>query len=320
MKKFLVSFLILVMLVAGVSAFSGYGVIQSSTLNYADGGWAGWSVPAGKVVTGGGYYLTGGPAAVSVPGMPLSVWPHYTFGPSEYGWVVRDDPDVGTPSYGSTVYAVYADLPAGYQVVTSPAMAFGDGGYGGWSCPAGKVVLGGGFEATDRVAVSAPGTPGSVWPHYTFGANEYGWVIRDTPDGAGNTIKVYAVCADAPAGYEVVTSSSLNYADGGWAGWSCPAGKIVTGGGFKLTGLSAAVSAPGTPGSVWPHYAFGANEYGWVVRDAEDGASSPGSLVYAVCALEETTPIPAPEFPTLALPLITIVGLLLTVMAVRRMR
>ena len=41
-----------------------------------------------------------------------------------------------------------------YVVVTSPAMAFGDGGDGGWSCPAGTVVIGGGFDATDPVAVS----------------------------------------------------------------------------------------------------------------------------------------------------------------------
>ncbi len=43
------------------------------------------------------------------------------------------------------------------------------------------------------------------------------------------------------------------------------------------------MSAPGTPGSVWPHYTFGANEYGWVVRDAVDGNNSPGSFVYAIC-------------------------------------
>jgi hypothetical protein len=263
-----------------------YGVVTSgSVLNYADGGWAGWSVPAGNVVLGGGFALTGGPAAVSAPGTPGSAWPHYTFGASEYGWVVRDDPD-GASSPGSTVYAVHADLPAGYEIVTSPALPFSDSGYGGWSCPAGKVVLGGGFYATDRVAVSAPGTPGSVWPHYTFGADEYGWVIRDAQDGAGNTITVYAICADPVSGYEVVTSAPLNYSDGGWAGWSCPAGKVVTGGGFALTGLAASVSAPGTPGSAWPHYTFGASEYGWVVRDAPDGASSYGSTVYAVCATD----------------------------------
>jgi hypothetical protein len=64
------------------------------------------------------------------------------------------------------------------------------------SCPAGTAVLGGGFKATDPVAVSAPGTPGSVWPHYTFGATESGWVVRDDPDGSSNTITIYAIWAD----------------------------------------------------------------------------------------------------------------------------
>jgi hypothetical protein len=263
----------------------GYGVVNSDILNYGDGGWAGWSVPTGKVVLGGGFELTGGPAAASAPGAPNSIWPHYTFGTDEYGWVVQDNPD-GASSPGSTVYAVYADMPCGYEIVTSPPMAFGDGGYGGWSCPAGKVVLGGGFYATDRVAVSAPGTPNSIWPHYTYGPSEYGWVVRDAQDGASNTIIVYAICADMPAGYEVAVSDPLNYSDGGYGGWSCPAGKVVTGGGFALTGLAAAVSAPGTPGSAWPHYTFGPGEYGWVVQDAVDGAASYGSTVYAICATD----------------------------------
>jgi hypothetical protein len=174
---------------------------------------------------------------------------------------------------------------SGYEIVTSPAMVFSDGGWGGWSVPAGKVVLGGGFYSTGPVAVSAPGTPGSVWPHYTYGADEYGWCVRDAQDGNSSYGSyVYAICADEPAGYGVVQSVPLNYGDGGWAGWSVPAGKVVLGGGFWLTGGPAAVSAPGTPGSVWPHYTYGADEYGWCVRDAQDGNSSYGSYVYAICA------------------------------------
>ena len=68
------------------------------------------------------------------------------------------------------------------------------------------MVLGGGFAATDPGVGLGPGTPGSVWPHYTFGANEYGWVVQDDQNGAGNTITVYAICASEPAGYEVVSS------------------------------------------------------------------------------------------------------------------
>ena len=60
-------------------------------------------------------------------------------------------------------------------------------------------------------------------------------------------------------------------------------GKVVTGGGFELAGGPASVSVPGTPESVWGDLTFLPGEYGWVVRDAEDGFSSPGSAVYAIC-------------------------------------
>jgi hypothetical protein len=256
-----------------------YVVVTSPAMVFGDGGYGGWSCPASTVVIGGGFQATE-PVAVSAPGTPGSVWPHYTFGPAESGWVVRDDPDgVGNTI---TVYAICAAKPAGYEVVSSTPLAFGDGGYGGWSCPAGTVVLGGGFNATDTVAVSAPGTPGSIWPHHTFGASESGWVVRDDPNSAGNTITVYAICALEPAGYDVVNSSALAFGDGGYGGWSCPAGTAVTGGGFDATD-PVAVSAPGTPGSVWPHYTFGAAEYGWVVRDDPDGVGNT-ITVYAVCA------------------------------------
>jgi hypothetical protein len=258
---------------------SGYEVVQSPPLVFGDGGFGGWSCPVGKTVLAGGFEATD-PVSVSVPGTPGSVWPHHVFGPAESGWVVQDDVD--GVSNAITIYVICADAPPGYEIENSPPMAFGDGGYGGWSCPAGKVVLGGGFLATDPVAVSAPGTPGSVWPHYTFSPNEYGWVIRDDPNGFPNLITVYAICADAPSGYVVVNSPPMAFGDGGYGGWSCPAGKAVLGGGFDAID-TVVVSAPGTPGSVWPHYTFGPNEYGWVVRDDPNGA--PNTItIYAICA------------------------------------
>lgn len=263
---------------AACTAESTYGVINSVMLNYGDGGWGGWSAPTGRQVMGGGFKADG-PAAVSTSGQPSSAWPHYTFAATEWGWVVRDAPN-GAGS-NSIVYAVYANVP-GYDVVDSNAMSFGDGGYGGWSCQPGKVVIGGGFDATGPVTVSAPGKPGSVWPHYTFGAEESGWVVQDAPDGVANTITVYAICASPLAGYEVVNSTAMAFGDTGFGGWSCPAGKIVTGGGFAST-RPVATSAPGARNSVWPHYTFGEAEYGWVVAGAPDGAGST-TTVYAVCA------------------------------------
>jgi hypothetical protein len=263
--------------------FTGYEIITAGPFAYGDGGWGGWSVPAGKVVLGGGFYATA-PVSASAPGTPGSVWPHYTYGADEYGWCVRDAQD--GVSNTITIYVICADAPAGYGVVKSSALNYSDGGWGGWSVPAGKVVLGGGYElSAGSAAASAPATPSSVWPHYTYGADEYGWVVRGAEDGYSSPGSyVYAIYADAPAGYGVVKSSALNYSDGGWGGWSVPAGTKVLSGGYNLTGGPAAVSAPGTPGSVWPHYTYGADEYGWCVRDLPEGHSSPNSFVYAVYA------------------------------------
>jgi hypothetical protein len=261
---------------------SGYVVVSSGEMSFSDGGWGGWSCPAGTTVLGGGFHATG-PVAASAPGEPGTEWPHHTFGENESGWVVRDAPDGSSNTI--EVYAVCAEEPASYEIVQSSDMAFSDGGWGGWSCPAGTTVLGGGFHATGPVAASAPGEPGTEWPHHTFGENESGWVVRDAPDGSSNTIEVYAVCAEEPASYEIVQSSDMAFSDGGWGGWSCPAGTTVLGGGFHATGPVAA-SAPGEPGTEWPHHTFGENESGWVVRDAPDGSSNTIE-VYAVCAEEE---------------------------------
>jgi hypothetical protein len=258
---------------------TGYEVLESPPMPFGDGGFGGWSCPAGKVVIGGGFEATD-PVSVSAPGTPGSVWPHHTFGSEEYGWVVQDDID-GSPNT-ITIHVICADEPAGYEVVESSPMAFGDGGFGGWSCPAGKVVLGGGSEATDPVAVSAPGTPGSVWPHHTFGADEFGWVVRDDPNGAPNAITIHVICLAPVAGHEVVNSSPMAFGDGGFGGWSCPAGRVVTAGGFDASD-TVQVSAPGTPASVWPHHTFGSEEYGWVVQDDQNGAGNT-ITVYAVCA------------------------------------
>lgn len=270
-------------------AIPGYGIVASSEQNFSDGGYGGWSTPSGTVVTSGGFQLTGGPAAVNAPGIPESVWPHYTFGSDEYGWVVQDNQD-GSSSTGSIIYNVHAAEPSGYEIVTSSELAFGDGGWGGWSCPAGKVVLGGGFEATAPVQASAPGSPESEWPHYTFGSDEYGWVVQDAQDGVSNTIQVYAICADMPEGYEIIESSEQSFSPTGWGGWSVPEGGVVMGGGF-VSESPVMASAPAEPNSQWPHYEFGEEEYGWVVQSAGGGTTT----IYAIAA---GIPAPAPETKT----------------------
>ena len=135
--------------------------------------------------------------------------------PIEYGWVVGADAD-GASSPSSHVYAICTDPLDGYEVGTGSPLAYSDTGYGGWSVPAGKAVLGGGWQGTDSVRTSAPGTPGSVWPHYTFGADEYGWVLSDAPNSAGQTMKVHYIAGTLPPPPPVVcpTPPDLDYSLG----------------------------------------------------------------------------------------------------------
>ena len=81
---------------------------------------------------------------------------------------------------------------------------FGDGGWAGWSCPAGMIAISGGIDSSTNPVgghgVAAPGAPAvdtynyPVYPHYTFPAGETGYVVHDLVDGLGNTIKFHVDC------------------------------------------------------------------------------------------------------------------------------
>jgi hypothetical protein len=164
------------------TALPGYGVASSSIFNMSSSGWAGWSVPTGKVVLGATVTALGGQAlSVSAPGMPGVAYPHYTYGANEYGWVVRN----GTVGQQVQVDVYYADMPVGYSINKSPQLNYGANGWGGWSAPDGHVVVGGGYEFLNAGASplnSTIGTPGSTWPHYTF-TTDAGWVVQANQEG-----------------------------------------------------------------------------------------------------------------------------------------
>jgi hypothetical protein len=188
----------------------------------------------------------------------------------------------------------------GYQVVTTSALNFSDGGWAGWSVT-GKQVLGAsiisGGDSISDFSVFKPVGPGTVTPfNYTYGANEYGFLFRDRVDGVGNSgVQIELYFADPLAGYTITQSSTLNYSGTGWGGWSAPSGDVVSGGGFAFsnTGASAGSSQFADGGSSWPHYTFGANEQGWVVQN---GGTASSANVYVISFDAPTvTPIPEPE-------------------------
>jgi hypothetical protein len=93
--------------------------------------------------------------------------------------------------------------PIGCSYHESPPLNFSPTGWGGWSCPAGTMVVAGGYEpATHPILVSEAAKPGApsglypVYPHYTFGPGETGWVVQNSNTSA--TLTIYVRCVKCP--------------------------------------------------------------------------------------------------------------------------
>jgi hypothetical protein len=183
-----------------ITTLAGYGV-ETATLNFSDTGWAGWSNP-GKVVLGAKIISSGDSVSdfsVFKPVGPGTVTPFgYTYGANEYGFLFRDVANSAN-NPGVQIELYFADLMAGYTITESSSLNYSATGWGGWSAPSGDVVSGGGF-AFSNTGASAGSSQfadgGSSWPHYTFGANEQGWVVQN--GGTNSQANLYVISFDAP--------------------------------------------------------------------------------------------------------------------------
>jgi hypothetical protein len=205
------------------------------------------------------------------------------------------------PAVAQAVPVDITTLP-GYEVVTSGTFNFGPNGWAGWSISTGKVVLGAEIISSDPISefsVFRPAGPNEVFPHYTYGANEYGFVLQNALNGPNNDVQMSLYYADPLAGYTITESSVLNYGPTGWGGWSAPAGQVVSGGGYQFltNGLSPVSSQVALEGSVWPHYTYGDNEQGWVVQNGNTG----GQANLYVISFDAPAPAPVPEPATMLL-------------------
>jgi hypothetical protein len=184
-----------------ITTLSGYEVVTSGTLNFGPTGWGGWSVTNNKVVLGAKIISAGDTVADFTafrPVGPGETTPFgYTYGANEYGFILQS---VNASNPGVKFELYYADKPAGYTITKSSQLNYSATGWGGWSAPAGDVVSGGGYQFLTNDA--HPGSSqialeGSVWPHYTFGVNEQGWVVQN--DSFGSGANLYVISFDAPA-------------------------------------------------------------------------------------------------------------------------
>ncbi len=186
-----------------ITTLAGYEVVTTSLLNFnGAGGLAGWSVQNGKVILGANIISGGdsiGDFAVFRPTGPGETWNGYTLAANEYGFAFQAK--TGQSNNGVQFELYYADPMAGYTITTSPQFNYnGAGGYAGWSAPSGQVVSGGGYQFLNSYSSATVNTlaiENSVFPHYTFGANEQGWVVAGPNNNLQNPGNVYVISFNA---------------------------------------------------------------------------------------------------------------------------
>ncbi|MFN2297329.1 MAG: NBR1-Ig-like domain-containing protein [Anaerolineales bacterium] len=194
--------------------------------------------PSGTVVTGGGYN-------VSSTGMWV-----YIQRKNSNGWVVYVQNN-STVDKTLTVYAVcltYPSVSVGDLSNNTPVTA-------GHSedlityCPTGTVVVGGGYTGLKE---------GTLITTYS-GLSGNGWRVSETNTGSGiANFNTYALClsgvsastAPATAGHVDISPSSTGYAEA-----VCPAGGVMTSGGFSFSGEELTVYYTSWYNGKWRVYA-----------------------------------------------------------------
>jgi hypothetical protein len=267
-------------------AYTGYQVVER-TFSLPAGGYVRQiaQCPAGTVVLGGGADVVGAGSVNHDTDLQESTPGTNSAG---YLWLATVS-NASANNYTLGIWAVCGAAPSGYQIVrgidvTLPKKVTYDDSV---SCPSGEVVLAGGVsvvgEGTGEFGImirqSAPGTNSDQTD------SDGTWWLADFANMNVNphTIEEDAVCADPPAGYQIVhTTFTLPFGYGTnfvRNAAACPAGKVVLGGGASAKGAYAdsetgmQESAPGTAsgGSLW-------------LAASDNFSSTPYTLsIWAVC-------------------------------------
>jgi hypothetical protein len=130
-------------------------------------------------------------------------------------------------------------------------------------CPAGSVVVGGGYSGSPDVVIPVQTKSGNGWRVYA--ANT---ALSD------KTVRVYAVCLRNMVGTSVsVEQQEITVGANGDASAivHCPAGSVVTGAGWETEYVDVRVQASGPL------------DPGWLVRAHNESSSDHPLYVYAVC-------------------------------------
>ncbi|MET9692610.1 hypothetical protein ABZY81_29825 [Streptomyces sp. NPDC006514] len=221
--------------------------------------------PAGKVIVGGG-------ADIQSPGggVLLGSFPSNVGGVYQWNVVARQEKQAQVTTYGYAVCVDSAALP-GYQIVRVPAAEVANGASRQATCPAGKVVVGGGAEAQGASAALRFST--SPRPKGT----DYLWTASGR-SLAGTTVglAVDAICANPIPGYEIVESAATETPNLTRRGQACPTGKTALSGGAG--GYNTAILT-----SMLPELIDAASGYRWAAAVREPARAGAISSVTAIC-------------------------------------
>jgi hypothetical protein len=250
---------------ASAAGVSGYRVV-SATQNVAagQGGTASATCPSGDVVLSGGYQVSDStPGALNYWGSAPTLADNSL---SSTTWSAGIGNNT-TTTQSVTAYAVCVSSSiSGYseqsQFFSMPAGSATDGNL---ACPAGDVVVGGGWLGGPGFVVDSDPSKNS-----TISSTNWDVFFDGSQSGAtGGT--VYAICiSNSASGF----SDQLNQTfTAGTISQGCPAGQVAIGGGFEGT----------NPSMVAPVDATGATSTNtWSVTNANPGGGVVG--VFTICA------------------------------------
>jgi hypothetical protein len=146
--------------------------------------------------------------------------------------------------------------------LSGTSIAAGDVGTATVNCPSGSLVTSGGFAASSKMVVYTQLQSGNGWQIY---AKNY--------DSVAAPVTIYAVCLSHVSGTTSFQLASATVGTGtyGQAVANCPAGSVVTGGGFASSADNLWVYNSSMSGNGWQVYARNLS-----------GSSQPVN-VYAIC-------------------------------------
>lgn len=167
--------------------------------------------PSGSLITGGGFALNNNMVA-------------YTQSQDGNAWTAYAKNNGGASgllnSYAVCLYASIGTTSMVWSQVTVPASTNGNAVV---ACPAGSVVTGGGYASNSNFFVYNSSMSGNGWQVYAYNST-----------GTGQLLNSYATCLAGTTGStsQVLAQKSIAAGASDGVEASCPAGTILTGGGF----------------------------------------------------------------------------------------